>query len=106
MEKLKLDLFQADTETIIALGEKIILRHTSLGPKSPLSNIVVADLNARISMAKQKHEEGVKYKRLMEDAWLDRDRFLGNPDKGVQYTLEAIGTLIKEGNLAMDEWGF
>jgi hypothetical protein len=106
MEKTKIDLFQADTETIIAIGEKIIQRHTALGPLSPLSNIVVADLNARISSAKQKHAEGMKYKRLMEDAWQDRDRFLGSPDKGVKYTLEAIGATIKDGNLSMDEWGF
>lgn len=105
MEK-NVDLFQTDTETIISIGEKIIQRHTSLGALSPLNNILVADLNARISGAKQKHDEGMKYKKLMEDAWQDRDRFLGSPDKGVKYTLESISATLKDGNLAMDDWGF
>jgi hypothetical protein len=66
-------------EKIIEIGEKIIRRHISLGPKSPVNNIVIADLHSRISSAKAKHEEAVKYKKLMETALSDRITLLTNP---------------------------
>jgi len=106
MEKIKIDLLHADTETIISIGQKIVQRHMSLGASSPISTIVVADLNSRISSAREKHEEGAKYKKLMEDAWRDRDHYLGKHDKGVQYTLNAIGNILKEENVNLQDWGF
>jgi hypothetical protein len=48
----------------------------------------------------------VKYKKLMEDAWRDRDHYLGKHDKGVQYTLNAIGNILKEENVNLQDWGF
>lgn len=106
MEKIKIDLLHADTDTVIVIGEKIVKQHTSLGSKSPVNNIVIADLNSRISNAKQKHEEAMKYKKLMEDALRDRDHYLGTKDKGVNYILMAISNILKEQNLHLDEWGF
>ena len=104
MEKLK--HIKPDAEAIISIGEKIIDRHMHLGPESPLSNILIADLNSRISQAKQKHEEGTKYKKLMEDALRDRDHHLGNEEKGVMLTLESIYNKLKEENINANNWGF
>lgn len=106
MEKTKIDLLRADTETIILIGEKIVKQHTSLGSKSPVNNVVVADLNSRITNAKQKHEEAMKYKKLMEDSLRDRDHYLGTKDKGVNFILMAISNILKEENVHLDEWGF
>jgi hypothetical protein len=105
MKKNNLSFLQADAETMILIGEKIIQRHTALGPKSPLSNAVIADLNFRISSAKLKHEEAMKLKRMMEDAIKDRDHYMGSNDKGVVYTLMAISNILEEGNVHMDDWG-
>jgi hypothetical protein len=105
MKKNNLSFLEADPETMILIGEKIIQRHSSLGPKSPLSNAVIADLNFRISSAKLKHEEAMKLKRMMEAALKDRDHYMGSTDKGVVYTLMAINNILEEGGMSMDEWG-
>jgi hypothetical protein len=97
--------FQADPEKIISIGEKIIQQHTSLGADSPLSNGAIADLNSRVSRAREKHEEGMKYKKLMEDALRDRDQYLGSEEKGVMTTLKSIHTTLRECNLKTTDWG-
>jgi hypothetical protein len=101
----KVPAFEADPEKIILIGEKIIHQHISLGPDSPLSNGAIADLNSRISRAREKHEEGMKYKRLMENAWQDRDLYLGSEEKGVISTLKSIHHSLKEHNLKISDWG-
>lgn len=106
MQKIKTDPLGLDTETIILIGEKIVRRHMHLGPGSPLNNVLIADLNSRISVAKQKHEEGLKYKKLMEDAWRNRDNYLGTKDKSVKFTILAIINKLKEENLNIHDWGF
>lgn len=106
MQKMKIDVPEPNSETIILIGETIVYRHSMLGPDSPLNNAVIADLNSRISRAKQKHAEGAKYKKLMEDAWRDRDHFLGSDEKDVFSTLKAIANKLKEKNLNINEWGF
>jgi hypothetical protein len=94
-----------DPEKIISIGEKIIQQHTGLGADSPLSNGAIADLNSRISRAREKHEEGMKYKKLMEDALRDRDQYLGSEEKGVMTTLRSIHNTLKERNLKITDWG-
>lgn len=100
------DIFLADTESVITIAERIIYQHMTLGPASPLKNLVIADLNSRISIARQKHDEGMKYKKLMEEAWRDRNHYLGSSDKSVQCTLHAIMNILRQENCSMGEWGF
>jgi hypothetical protein len=104
MEKVK--LVAGDIQAIISIGEKIIQQHMQLGASSPLNSALVADLNSRISRAKEKHEEGTKYKRLMEDAWKERDSYIGNEDKGVLLTMESIFGILTEQSMNMNNWGF
>ena len=99
-------IFDADVHSIILIGEKIIQKHTALGPSSPLKCMLIADLHSRISAARQKHDEGEKYRRLMEDAWRDRDRFLGIKEKNVQYSLQAIASILDGEKCDMRDWGF
>jgi hypothetical protein len=76
----------ADPGQLIRLAEKIIEEHINKGAGSTLKANHIADLNYKLKLAKDKHEEGLKYKRLMEDAWQERDQFLGsgnNPAGGV-----------------------
>jgi hypothetical protein len=104
MEKIK--NVASDIQTIISIGEKIIHQHTHLGAESPLNSALVADLNSRISRAKEKHEEGAKYQKLMEDAWKERDHYLGNEDKGVLLTMESIFGILTEQSANVNSWGF
>jgi hypothetical protein len=81
IEDLKeLDFTQADA--LIQITEKIIHRHQEIGPSSPLNPGQIADLNYKINHARVKHNEGLKYQRLMENAWAERDRFLGIANTG------------------------
>lgn len=70
----------ADPDQLIRLAEKIIEEHINKGAGSTLKANHIADLNYKLKLAKDKHEEGLKYKRLMENAWLERDQFLGAGD--------------------------
>lgn len=98
-------IFDADVQAIIRMGEKIVQKHTALGPASPLKNMLIADLNSRITTARQKHDEGEKYKRLMEEAWQERDYYLGIKEKNVQYTLKAIASILTGERQNLREWG-
>jgi hypothetical protein len=101
----KINLFQEDTESIIALAERIIQKHNSLGPHSPISNAVIADLQPRISAARTRHDEAMQYKKLMDTALRERDHYLGK-DKGVAHTLTAIGNILTSNNESVNDWGF
>lgn len=64
-------------EDLLQLAQKIIEQHIKKGAYSPLHANQVADLNYKLKCARDKHEEGQKYKKLMEAAWVERDHFLG-----------------------------
>ncbi|MEX1238466.1 MAG: hypothetical protein WEB30_02080 [Cyclobacteriaceae bacterium] len=100
------DLFAEDAEAIISICEKIIDQHQNLGPASPLGMNIIACLSTRMSGAKDKHHEGLKYKKLMESAWRERDRFLVNGDKALMSDLTAIYNTLKEQDADVDVWGF
>jgi hypothetical protein len=104
MDKPKIDFQNLETGQLIAIAEKIIQRHNELGSESPLQRIVIADLHSRISHARQKHDEGQKYQRLMEEAWRERDHYLGGKDKGVQLTLKAIINIIEKDDKDLATW--
>lgn len=99
-------VIEVEAKAIICVGEKIINVHTNLGPSSPINNVVIADLNSRINRAREKHEEGEKYKKLMEDAWRERDLCLGKEDKGVLTMLKSIKATLTDKNISASEWGF
>jgi hypothetical protein len=65
-----------DVGSLIQIVEKIVQRHQTMGPSSPLNPGQIADLNYKIRYAKDKHEEGLKYRMLMQEAWAERDGFL------------------------------
>jgi len=68
---------QADAGELINLALKMIERHSACGNDSPLKASQIADLNFKAKIARDKHEEGLKYKRLMEAAWRERDALIG-----------------------------
>jgi hypothetical protein len=70
-------ILPADPDDLLQLAQKIIDQHVKKGPYSSLHANQVADLNYKLKCARDKHEEGQKYKKLMEAAWLERDHFLG-----------------------------
>jgi hypothetical protein len=70
----------SDPGQLIRLAEKIIEEHVNKGAGSTLKANHIADLNYKLKCARDKHEEGLKYKRLMENAWMERDQFLGVGD--------------------------
>jgi len=104
--KAKGDLLPDDAEAIISICEKIIDQHQNLGPASPLGMKEVASLSLRAASAKEKHSEGMKYKKLMESAWRERDQYLVGGDKDLVTDLRAIYSSLKERDLDLNSWGF
>jgi len=99
-----LDLFNLETEKLLAVSEKLIRRHSELGPDSPLKNGIIADLNAKISRARQKHDEGMKYRRAMEDALHERDCHLGSNERGVVPLLKTILSMLEKDDADLARW--
>jgi len=100
-------------EELISLAEKIVACHQQKGSESPLKVQMIADLSYKCAQAKIRHEEGMKYKRLMEDALDERDQYLGlnTPLPGaksitsvVSFMAEILGSTQQEGELV--KWGF
>ncbi|HEY9047234.1 MAG TPA: hypothetical protein VIN08_15120 [Ohtaekwangia sp.] len=89
-------------EALISLAEKIIQQHTSEGPMSPVKPHLIADLNYRVSSAKAKHDQGLKYARLMQEAFSERDFLLGKyintgkDDRDVKSIIEAVVQVLKQ----------
>ncbi len=100
-------------EELIALAEKILNCHHNLGTKSPLKVQIIADLNYKFALAKAKHEEAMKYKKLMDEAINECDHLLGlrNPQAGATSISNIICLLAEilqtsEGQEKLANWGF
>lgn len=100
-------------EDLIALAEKIIACHQQKGSESPLKVQMIADLSYKCAQAKTRHEEGMKYKRLMDDALNERDQYLGLRESlaGVTSITSVIAFLaeVLESTQCKEElgaWGF
>lgn len=88
-------------EALISLAEKIIQQHAVEGPQSPVKPQIIADLNYRISSAKLRHDQGLKYERLMREAFAERDFLLskqhsGKDDRDVKSMIETVIQLLQQ----------
>ena len=89
---------KAEAGELISLAQKIIERHMVRGTESPLKAGQIADLNYKLKCALDKHEEGLKYKKLMEAAWNERDSFMGltNNTLGLLQTIVNLSQALHE----------
>ncbi len=106
-------IIPTNAEELILLAERILACHQQKGPESPLKVQTIADLNYKCAQAKLRHEEGMKYKRLMEDALDERDQYLGfnTPLPGVTSITSVVSFMaeILESTQQKEElkkWGF
>ena len=102
-----------NAEDLISLAEKILACHQQKGPESPLKVQMIADLSYKCSQAKLRHTEGMKYKRLMEDALDERDQYLGfnTPLPGVTSITSVVSLMAeilesKQQKEELTNWGF
>lgn len=99
-----------EAEEMISLTEKIIERHSLKGPASPLNVGQVAEINYKVKRARDKHAEGLKYKRLMEEAWSERDNFLKTDSNGLTETvihlIRVLTESYAEDRTELAQWGF
>ncbi|MBT1685205.1 hypothetical protein [Dawidia soli] len=99
-------------EALIKLAEKIIEQHSNAGPQSPVKPHLIADLNSRISPARARHEQGLRYARMAEDAFAERDELLGKipgrkSELDVRNLVEIVVQLVKEHYPeSVHKWGF
>jgi hypothetical protein len=110
-------IIPTDAEDLMTVAEKILTCHQKLGTESPLKVQMIADLNYKHAQAKSKHEEGSKYRKLMEEAFCERDLLLGLKPihKSTTSSTASITNIISflaeilestEGEKKMSQWGF
>ena len=106
-----------NAERLIQMAERIIDKHTSAGPLSPLKNGHIAEMSFKLNAAKEKHREAMKFQRFANQAEEERDFILG---KGIgsmdpgnctlrDYLEVVVQTLIDSGygsKPELAEWGF
>lgn len=99
-------------EALIKLAEKIIEQHGNAGPQSPVKPYLIADLNSRVSPARARHEQGLRYARMAQDAFAERDELLGKipgrkSELDVRNLVEIVVNLVKEQYPeSVKKWGF
>jgi hypothetical protein len=106
-------IFPTKSESILTLALAIIEKHQREGVRSPLKNQIVADLHYKTSHAKAKHDEGMKYFKLMEEAFIERDILIGTHSGNV-YSGSTITHILSVFAQALEEydakqlakWGF
>ena len=98
-----------DADALISLAVKIIERHALCGTDSPLKANQVADLNYRVNIVREKHEQGMKYKKLLDACWIERDYFMGTKEGGMIHSLLKIVQSLNESypknNGELSKWG-
>jgi hypothetical protein len=98
-----------DADALIILALKIIERHAQSGTDSPLKANQVADLNYRVNIVREKHEQGLKYKKLLDACWIERDYFIGTKDGGMIHSLLKIIQSLNESypkdKAELSKWG-
>jgi hypothetical protein len=100
-------------ESILALALAVIERHQSEGVRSPLRNQIIADLYYKTTLAKAKHNEGVKYQKLMEEAFTERNVIVGSNAGNVPHSntitdllSDLARVLIEHDTTQLARWGF
>lgn len=99
-------------EGLIKLAEKIIEQHGNAGPQSPVKPYLIADLNSRVSPARARHEQGLRYARMAQDAFAERDELLGKipgrkSELDVRNLVEIVVKLVNEHYPeSVKKWGF
>jgi hypothetical protein len=103
---------KAEAGELIILAQKIIEQHSALGPESPLKGSHIAALNYKVKCALDKHEEGMKYKKLMESAWRERDTLMGlsGNTEGLLQSIMNLSQAIQDSygssKRVLEQWGF
>ncbi len=102
-----------NAEELMALSEKILTCHQQKGAESPLKVQMIADLSYKCAQARIHHEEGMKYRKLMDHALEERDQFLGlkTPLPGTTSITSTISFLAEilestQRKEELSEWGF
>ncbi len=106
-------IFPENAESILAIALTVIGKHQSEGVNSPLKNQIIADLHYKTTLAKAKHDEGMKYLKLMEEAFAERNYIVGSnagtSSKGNTITDILSGlaqVLVESDSRQLMEWGF
>lgn len=100
-------------EMMMSLAERIVYTHVTKGIDSPVTERLAAEISFKLKLAREKHEEAMKYMKLASDALRDRDFILGNasqisPDNtSLKYYMQCVRDIVSEGDeRTLGEWGF
>jgi hypothetical protein len=102
-------------ELMIQLAEKLIKAHILKGAASPITNALAIQIKVKLSLAKEKHEEGLKNFENASVALESRDMHLGMRTDGnvaaevsLKFYLQCAGEMIAkdQDTEVLREFGF
>jgi len=95
---------------LLYLCNKIIEKHFDEGPLSPLQSSKIATINFKLKNALSAHGQGMKYQKLAEQAFAERDQFIETENsKLVIYLQDVYQSILKAykgKHKKLESWGF
>ncbi len=104
--RIKLPISAKD---ILDLAQKIYQKHMNDGPASPLHNMEGNPwdtLGPEIMYAQAKHDEAEGYRRKMEEAYRERDKYMPRYSDLVRSTAALLKALFRTNPKRLGEWSF
>jgi hypothetical protein len=100
-------------ELLMQLADKIMSMHATAGGQSPITPSIVSELGTQAKAARQKHEDGMRYLQMANNAFAERDQLLGTRQDirsdvtPLKFYVNCVGDILARdpaGNPAA--WGF
>jgi hypothetical protein len=99
----------ANPKELLDLANVVYQKHTSDGAASLLNNLdgdIWTTVGPTVALASAKHQEAEDYKRKMEEAYRERDRYLPTITEAVNASSALLKAVHRQNPKRLGEWGF
>lgn len=99
----------ANPKELLDLANVVYQKHTSDGAASLLNNLdgnIWDTVGLTVVVASAKHQEAEDYKRKMEEAYRERDRYLPTITEAVNASSALLKAVHRQNPKRLGEWGF
>jgi hypothetical protein len=100
-------------ETLTALADKVLKAHAEKGGNSPLGDILALQINVKLQLARQRHEEAAQSAQAADIRLAQRDAILGihsdaDLEQGgtLKFYLQCAADSLANDQHALEDFGF
>ncbi|HWA36086.1 MAG TPA: hypothetical protein VG737_18220 [Cyclobacteriaceae bacterium] len=100
-------------ETLTTLADKVLKAHAVKGNNSPLGEILALQINVKLELARQRHDEALQSPLISDKMFAQRDAILGirsdaDLEQGgtLKFYLQCAADILANDKNALKEFGF